>query len=237
MRARPEARPDRRAANLRDTNLAHIATLRYIVRWEVAGMAGPGDEMLTGAVGQHRLRASYAGREQVIAALKDAFVQGRLAKDEFDLRVSKALASYAELDTLTADIPAALTEIQSAEVPRQSHNKKVIQRGTAAGASVSMAFTATLVTVYGSPNVAYVAVPLVGLFMTVLLAGLLTLLSWVLEKGSARQVPQAPPTSTAGQESGRLAPPDAADRLRQIRHHPGHTAEARRSRLLHPQLT
>jgi len=200
-------------------------------------VADPGDEMLTGAVGQNRLRASHADREQVIAALKDAFVHGRLDKDEFDLRISKALTSYAELDALTADIPAALTEAQSAELHRQSHNKKVIQRGTAAGVGVSMAFTATLVTVYGSPNVAYVAVPFVGLFMAVLLAGLLTLLSWVLEKGPNRQASQRPPTSTAGQESGRLAPPDSADRLRQIRHHPGHTAEARGSRLLHPQLT
>jgi hypothetical protein len=173
----------------------------------------------------------------VIATLKDAFVQGRLAKDEFDLRVSKALASYAELDALTADIPAALTEAQSAELHRQSLNKKVIQRGTAAGAGVSMAFTATLVTVYGSPSVAYVAVPLVGLFVAVLLAGLLTLLSWILEKGSTKQASQGPPTSTDGQESGRLAPPDSADRLRQIRHHPGHTAEARRSRFPRPRLT
>ena len=200
-------------------------------------MAGPGDEMLTGAVGQNRLRASHADRGQVIAALEDAFVQGRLAKDEFELRVSKALASYAELDALTADIPAALTEAQSAELRRESHNKKVIQRGTAAGAGVSMVFTATLVTVYGSPNVAYVAVPLVGLFMAVLLAGLLTLLSWVLEKGSTRQATQGPPTSTDGRESGRVAPLDSADRLRQIRHHPGHTAESRRSRLLRPRLT
>jgi hypothetical protein len=199
-------------------------------------MAGPGDEIAAGAEGQNRLRASHADREQVIAALKDAFVQGRLAKDEFDLRVSKALASYAELDALTADIPAGPTEAQSTEPHRESHNKKVIQRGTATGAGVSMAFTATLVTVYGSPNVAYVAVPLVGLFMTVLLAGLLTLLSWALEKGSTRQALQGPPPSTHSQGSGRLAPPDSADRLQQIRH-PGHTAEARRSRLLRPQLT
>jgi len=200
-------------------------------------MAGPGDEMLTGAVGQNRLRASHADREQVIAALKDAFVRGRLAKDEFDLRVSKALASYAELDALTADIPAALTEAQSAEPDRESHNKKVIQRGTAAGAGVSMAFTATMVTVAHSPNVAYVAVPLIGLFMAVLLAGLLALLSWVLERGSTRQASHGPPTSTDGQEAGRLAPPDSTDRLRQIRHRPGHTAEARRSRFLRPRLT
>ena len=40
--------------------------------------------------------------------LKAAFVQGRLAKDEFDLRVGRVLASrtYADLGAVTADIPA-----------------------------------------------------------------------------------------------------------------------------------
>jgi hypothetical protein len=34
-----------------------------------------------------RLRGSHADREQAAEVLKAAFVQGRLAKDEFDLRV------------------------------------------------------------------------------------------------------------------------------------------------------
>ena len=51
-------------------------------------MAGPGDEIAT-AQGQVRgeFRASHADREQVIVVLKAAFVQGRLGKDEFDMRV------------------------------------------------------------------------------------------------------------------------------------------------------
>jgi hypothetical protein len=46
-------------------------------------------------------------REQVISALKAAFVQGRLTSDEFDARVGQALASRtrAELAAITADIP------------------------------------------------------------------------------------------------------------------------------------
>jgi hypothetical protein len=45
----------------------------------------------------------------VISALKTAFVQGRLVKDEFDSRVGQALASrtHAELAAITADIPIA----------------------------------------------------------------------------------------------------------------------------------
>ena len=73
-------------------------------------MAGPGDEIAAGAGGRGHLRASRADREQVIGILKAAFVQGRLAKDEFDLRVGQTLASrtYAELGAVTADLPAGL---------------------------------------------------------------------------------------------------------------------------------
>jgi hypothetical protein len=70
-------------------------------------MAGPGDEIAAGVGGRGRLRASHADREQVIEVLKGAFVQGRLDRDEFDLRVGRALASRtsAGLAALTADIP------------------------------------------------------------------------------------------------------------------------------------
>jgi Domain of unknown function (DUF1707) len=73
-------------------------------------MVGPGGEIAAGAGGHSHLRASHADRERVIDMLKAAFVQGRLAQDEFDLRVGQVLASrtYADLDALTADIPAGL---------------------------------------------------------------------------------------------------------------------------------
>jgi hypothetical protein len=55
-------------------------------------------------------RAAHADRERVIDLLKAAFVQGRLARDEFDERVGQALVSrtYAELAAVIADIPAQL---------------------------------------------------------------------------------------------------------------------------------
>jgi hypothetical protein len=40
-----------------------------------------------------RLRASHADREQAIEVLKDAFVQERLARDEFDERAGRAFAA------------------------------------------------------------------------------------------------------------------------------------------------
>jgi len=70
--------------------------------------AGLGDELEAAAGG--RLRASHADREHVIGVLKAAFVQGRLVKDEFGLRVGQALAArtYADLAAVTADLPDGL---------------------------------------------------------------------------------------------------------------------------------
>jgi Domain of unknown function (DUF1707) len=72
-------------------------------------MAGPGDGMAAGVAGRGSMRASHADREHVIEALKDAFVHGRLTKDELDARAGRALAAWtcAELAALTADIPPA----------------------------------------------------------------------------------------------------------------------------------
>ena len=65
--------------------------------------------MAASAAGRGPMRASHADREQVIEALKDAFVHGRLTKDELDARAGRALAARtcAELAALTADIPPA----------------------------------------------------------------------------------------------------------------------------------
>ncbi|HEV2933807.1 MAG TPA: DUF1707 domain-containing protein [Streptosporangiaceae bacterium] len=65
---------------------------------------GPDEEA---TAGRGHLRAAHADREHTIAALKAAFVQGRLNKDELDARAGQAFASrtYAELAALTADLP------------------------------------------------------------------------------------------------------------------------------------
>jgi len=69
--------------------------------------------MAGGEAGDGRLRASDADREQVVDILKTAFVQGRLTKDELGARAGQALASrtYAELTTVTADIPAGRIQV------------------------------------------------------------------------------------------------------------------------------
>ena len=72
---------------------------------EVPVTTGPHDPA---GAGRDRLRVGHADREQVIETLKTAFVDGRLAKDEFDARAGRALAARtrANLVALTADIPA-----------------------------------------------------------------------------------------------------------------------------------
>ena len=86
-------------------------------------VVGPGDEAAAGAGGRNYscVRASHADREQVIDVLKAAFVQGRLAKDELDLRLGRVLASrtYADLSALTADLPVRLTRAEPPEPVRQ----------------------------------------------------------------------------------------------------------------------
>lgn len=82
-------------------------------------MAGPGDEIPAVAAGLGRLRASRADRERAIDVLKAAFVQGRLAKDEFDARIGQVLTSrsYADLAAVTADLPVRLTVAQPVRTP------------------------------------------------------------------------------------------------------------------------
>jgi Domain of unknown function (DUF1707) len=130
----------------------------------------------TGAVGQ--LRTSRADRERAIDVLKAAFVQGRLTKDEFDLRVGQVVGSrtYADLDALTADIPEGVISAQpSAEHPREPAVASVLLVG------------------------------LTGLFVAGLLAALLMLLSWVVRR-SRRGAAQGPPSGPAGLASRRRAP-------------------------------
>ena len=102
--------PATRSSRQRDGQ-QRLAGLRFRASrwWGGAVVAGPGDE-IAAAEGQPRseFRASHADRERLIEVLKAAFVQGRLAKDEFDLRVGHAFAArtYAELAAVTAGLHA-----------------------------------------------------------------------------------------------------------------------------------
>jgi hypothetical protein len=103
-------------------------------------MLQPGDDRAARRVSRSRLRASHADREQVVDTLKDAFVQGRLTKDEFDSRVGHALASrtHADLATLTAD-PLAMPPV--ARPPRKPVPARPANTAVRNGARVIAAAT------------------------------------------------------------------------------------------------
>src|SRR5438552_2538375 len=105
----PGTPSSRRADSQQRTTALRFRASRW---WGGAVTAGPGDEVAVAeGQGRGKFRASHADREQVIEVLKAAFVQGRLAKDEFDLRVGHAFAArtHAELAAVTAGLPAEPT--------------------------------------------------------------------------------------------------------------------------------
>jgi hypothetical protein len=116
---------------------------------------GPGDQMAAGPADRGHLRASDADREQVIDTLKDAFVQGRLTKDELGLRAGLALASrtYGQLNAITADIPAGLIEAQPPPTPVRAPGRKPANKKAAAWAACGIILTpalgAAFLTYYG----------------------------------------------------------------------------------------
>lgn len=71
-------------------------------------MTGPGDGI---TAGRGHLLAADADRERAVGTLKIAFVQGRLTKDELEVRAGQAFSSrtYADLAAVTADLPTGLT--------------------------------------------------------------------------------------------------------------------------------
>ena len=204
-------------------------------------MAGSGDE-IAGAGGHSHLRVSHADREQVIHVLKAAFLQGRLAKDEFDLRIGQALASrtYADLAALTADVPAGPTTARPPEPARESKSvpaPKTVARVTGAGAGASMVLIgAELIMNGGNPVVGLLVVGLTGSLVTVLIAVLLTFLSRVLEKSPGKRPSQGTPPRASSTLAQQLAAADSPGQLPQISHDPRHTAEAARNRLPRPPL-
>ncbi len=196
---------------------------------KVPVMVGPGDEIPAGAGGGGRLPASRANRDQVIATLKAAFVQGRLTKDEFDLRVGQALAIYAELDALTADIPAGPAVPPPSQPALAPDSRKLIRRGSAMGAGMILLIDAVFV-IPRAPIPGVIAGILLSAVTAALLTGFLTFLAWVIDRHSGAQSAQGPPPDTGGTAPGRLGPADAAGLLTEIGDDTPHTAEAARCR-------
>jgi hypothetical protein len=188
--------------------------------------ASPGDET----------NDPRSDREQVIKALKAALVQGRLGRDEFDQRVGQALAAYAELDALTADIPATPPAVASAaeppQVTREAYNRGLVARGAIGGAGGVMLLAFIGVTIVtGDPFAGFMLGGVLGIFMAAVLGGVLTLVLWVLESSGGRSSRRTRPRGARAKAAQRLASAEQADLPGQYRRDGRHTAEAVRDRL------
>lgn len=152
-------------------------------------MTEPGNGLAAGADGQGRLPASHADREQVIDMLKTAFVQGRLDRDELDLRVGRALASrtYADLAALIVDIPGRLERARPPEPAGESVSKMAV---VAAAAATAALIGMLPVMMMNRPWPAFVPAVAVVWFTLALIVptGWLALLRDWLDKRHARQL-------------------------------------------------
>jgi uncharacterized protein DUF1707 len=206
-------------------------------------MAGLGDEIAPAAGGRGHLRASHADREQVVGTLKSAFVQGMLAKDEFDQRVGQALASrtYAELAALTVDLPAGLAIAPPPKPARAGGGQPVLRPGQIV-TGATMLYTGAWVYALLSPRAGENPVPAVLVF----LGGFVYLLVLAVAAGVAHENRQDKRSGGqrprghvpgAGGPAFRCLPPTSPGRqLPPVDPGRRHTAETARRRRPRPPL-
>lgn len=157
------------------------------------------------------MRAAHADREQVVGTLKAAFVQGMLAKDEFDQRVAQTFASrtYAELAALTADLPPGLAALQPHEPTQAWDGQPVLQPGLVLAAATGLyagVWGYAAVSPGGGDNPVAGALVSMGAFVYVglLLICVAAILASRRERRSASNPPQQP---GAGSPASRPLPP------------------------------
>ena len=163
-------------------------------------MTGPEDPA---AAGRDRLRAGHADREQVIGTLKNAFVRGRLTKDELDARTGQALTArtHADLAALTADIPAEPAAARPARPPAPARRRPLARAAAGSGSCLVIAAAAVRVAFLVDPGARSTpyqdwAAPMMLLAFLAVVAALGILgygaaASWELRR-SRRQLPPGP---------------------------------------------
>jgi hypothetical protein len=164
-------------------------------------VTGPHDPA---AAGGDRLRAGHADRERVIEALKNAFVHGRLTKDELDTRAGQALAArtYADLAALTADIPPAPARAAPARPAAPARRRPLARAAAGSGGCLVIAFAAMLVHRLADPGntpgtlPGSLALPSFLVALTAVLAALFVVIygvgTAVKQRRSRRQLPPRP---------------------------------------------
>ena len=180
-------------------------------------MAGPGDQIAAPA-GCEGLRASHADREQAIGVLKAAFVQGMLAKDEFDERVGQAFAArtHGDLVALTADLPALPIMAQPPTPARAAGEQPVLRPGKTIAVATTLyagVWSFTFLPSWPTNSEGDPAAAIVTLFVSTTLIYLLVLVIAVgyaiagrREKGTGGQSPRPSAPGTGGPPSWQLPP-------------------------------
>ena len=160
------------------------------------------------------LRASHADREHVIAALKAAFVQGMLTKEELDARAGQTFASrtHGELAALTADLPAGLTAATPPGKTVAAQAEPPVNKALLWGSWVVVLLIVGFMSgaSLASPYLALV-VGVLPLLITVPVAGTLTFDAW-REKRSHGQLPPGTARSSRGLQ-GELGSATGDDRI------------------------
>lgn len=156
----------------------------------------PEDEKAASAAGYGHLRAAHADRQRVLETLKTAFVQGRLAKDEFDLRMNRTFGSrtYAELAALTADLPAATVIAQppAAPVPAEDPTRIPMVLGTGACVFVWLGLAAIPASIPAR------LLPLMAFGVLCILVASPVAGSWALQTWREQRPGRPPPRATPG---------------------------------------
>ena len=129
-----------------------------------------------------RLVTSWVPREHVIDTVKAAFVQGRLTKDELDLRIGQTFASrtYSELAAVTADIPAEPTGARPLRKPVRARARPPMNKVVSSGACVAVGPAAVAVGFLAQNEslAKFLGVIVIVYFMAWLVAGAQMLDSW-----------------------------------------------------------
>jgi hypothetical protein len=209
-------------------------------------ITGPGDEAAAGAGDHGHLRAAHTDREQVLGILKAAFVQGRLDRDEFDLRVSQALASrtYAELSAVTADLPPGLAAAKPPAPARVQNNRGVLRPVVALTVATAVYAgtwpVALSLPVSGPDHDPHAGVALAGtafiVYLIFLVVTVMVLIDSRQQRRSGKQLPPGSAPGAGGPASPRLPAPGPDHQLPTSEPGRPYTAEASRKRRPHPPL-
>jgi hypothetical protein len=183
----------------------------------------PGDRVA--AAGRGHLRTSHAEREHAVGLLKTAFVQGRLTKDELESRAGRAFTSqtYAELATVTADLPVELLPVRPKRGPSQAQPpvNSSLRTGATIVASVAMLTAFLWAAAFLTENNGVIEV---SFLITLADFAIIPMFAFVAaaqaidkrQQNPPRGQPPPPPyRGTEGRDSGRSAPAGPAQLPRQ----------------------